>query len=223
MRRDIWGIIALIGNCTVSDSEPLRFDLQTGCCETETKCCGGHEHNEGEIKVEHSPTEGSRDMGRYISTETSEELLDAQSNDLQIDESEDVDVTDDVGSHKLLKSEYDRMMENGTGNGNEAGNVAPWNNLPTRKSPIEQLLEQRAMQGGLNGLNGLNGQPTSSPFQSALGITPSTLSQIYANPVFHQNLRTASVLQSRGITPQTLPLLLPQNQPMLNSTSKMVS
>lgn len=100
----------------------------------------------------------------------------------------------------------------------ENGENHAWN-LPSRKSPIEQLLEHRAMQvnGGISGL-----QPSQTPFQSALGITPSTLQSIYANPVFHQNLRTASVLQSRGITPQTLPLLLPQNQPLLNSTSKMV-
>lgn len=161
--------------------------------------------------MEHSPTEGPREISgvcRYVSTETSEDMLEAQNQDLQIDESEDVDVTDE-GNHKPMKNEFGVMSDH--------GDNAPWNNLPTRKSPIEQLLEHRAMQGGLNGLHA-----ATSPFQSALGITPSTLQSIYANPVFHQNLRTASVLQSRGITPQTLPLLLPQNQPLLNTTSKMV-
>lgn len=100
--------------------------------------------------------------------------------------------------------------------------------MPTerRKSPIEQLLEHRAnLQNGLNNINGLGNQVNSSPFQTALGLNPTTLQSIYANPVLHQNLRTASVLQSRGINPQTLPLLLPQaqqHQQLLNSTSKMV-
>lgn len=113
--------------------------------------------------------------------------------------------------------------------------IANWNLPERRKSPIEQLLErhnlghisQNLNQAAQNAQNGIAQQPTQNggpplrpgQFQSALGITPTTLQSLYANPVFHQSLRT-SVLQSRGLNPQTLPLLLPQQNSILNSQPK---
>jgi hypothetical protein len=117
-----------------------------------------------------------------------------ETRNLQIDEDdddEDVDVTDDPEPGK--KHEFiDTANE-------------PWNNLPQRKSPIEQLLEHRSnlLQGGMNF------QQNPSPFH-ALGMAQGNQS-IYNNPMFLQNLRNASVLQQRGLTQQTLPLLMPQN------------
>ena len=113
--------------------------------------------------------------------------------------------------------------------------IANWNLPERRKSPIEQLLERhnlghisqnlnKAAQNAQTQLNqptqnGVGGQIRPGGFQSALGITPTTLQSLYANPVFHQSLRT-SVLQSRGLNPQTLPLLLPQQNSILNSQPK---
>ena len=124
----------------------------------------------------------------------------------------------------------------------ETGKIANWN-LPNgterRKSPIEQLLERHNL-GHLSQNIAQNsqtvGQVQSTPagqaaaghlrngqYQSALGITPTTLQSLYANPVFHQSLRT-SVLQSRGVNPGTLPLLLPQQntQSMLSNSQPKV-
>ena len=106
----------------------------------------------------------------------------------------------------------------------KTGKIANWN-LPSRKSPIQELLERHNL--GHIGQSLAQAQQAQQQAQqqqqtaAQSGQTQySTLQSLYANPVFHQNLRT-SVLQSRGITPQTLPLLLPQQGgTLLNSQPK---
>lgn len=80
------------------------------------------------------------------------------------------------------------------------------------------LLEHRAQQiqsaqGAQNIPTGQNGPPA---FQ-AMG-----LGSLYGNPLFHQNLRN-QVLQNRGITPQTLPLLLPNTANSIMSNNQKVN
>ncbi|CAG5112463.1 Oidioi.mRNA.OKI2018_I69.chr2.g6679.t1.cds [Oikopleura dioica] len=155
------------------------------------------EHHSNEMKTEamdvDKNTAGLIGNKRYLSAEAS----DISGNDeLQIDESEgDIDVTD-----------------------GDAPNRNEWANQeepPRRKSPIEMLLEHRAQQiqsaQGSQAAVGQNGQ-TPPAFQ-AMG-----LQGLYGNPLFHQNLRN-QVLQNRGLTPQTLPLLLPNTANGVMSSS----
>ena len=93
--------------------------------------------------------------------------------------------------------------------------IANWNLPERRKSPIEQLLErhnlghisQNLNQAAQNAQNGIPQQPPTQngapirpgSFQSALGITPTTLQSLYANPVFHQSLRTSEASQQNSV------------------------
>lgn len=147
--------------------------------------------------------------------EESDEIDPGTDSQLQIDESEDVDVTEPDSKSIKLDSE-----QSYTDHTVKTGKIANWN-LPSRKSPIQELLERHNLGHigqSLAQAQQAQQQTTQSTAQS--GQTQySTLQSLYANPVFHQNLRT-SVLQSRGITPQTLPLLLPQQGGVLNSQPK---
>jgi hypothetical protein len=82
------------------------------------------------------------------------------------------------------------------------------------------LLEHRAQQiqsaqSAQNIQTGQNGQ--APPAFQAMG-----LGSLYGNPLFHQNLRN-QVLQNRGITPQTLPLLLPNTANSIMSNNQKVN
>jgi len=158
------------------------------------------EPHSSEMKIEamdvDKNTAGLIGNKRYLSTEASDI---SEHNELQIDESEgDIDVTD-----------------------GDAPNRNEWASQPEeparRKSPIEMLLEHRAQQiqsaqSAQNIPAGQNGQ--APPAFQAMG-----LGGLYGNPLFHQNLRN-QVLQNRGITPQTLPLLLPNTANSIMSNSQ---
>lgn len=174
---------------------------------------------------------------RYDDNESEE--IDPGNDNLQIDESEDVDVTEPDNKMMRMDPQSEHCCNNEDGQSTHSHShsqkpeIANWNLPERRKSPIEQLLErhnlghisqnlnQAAQSNPLNQptQNGSVGQIRPGQFQSALGIAPTTLQSLYANPVFHQSLRT-SVLQSRGLNPQTLPLLLPQQNSILNSQPK---
>ena len=85
------------------------------------------------------------------------------------------------------------------------------------------LLEHRAQQiqsaqGAQTIPAGQNGQ--APPAFQAMGL--GTIGSLYGNPLFHQNLRN-QVLQNRGITPQTLPLLLPNTANSIMSNNQKVN